>query len=73
MPLAACLKKKEIFFFLLLFYFLNIDDLGLSALGQLGFYLLVYNQIILSNVISIVFIFYGDYLINIFNIEKKIP
>ena len=72
MPLVACLKKKKrkIFSFILFF---NIYDLGLSALGELGFNLLVYNQIILSNVISIVFIFYGDYLINIFNIEKKIP
>ena len=45
---------------------LNIDE-------QLALCNLVFNQLILSNIIGISLILYGDYLIKRFNLENKYP
>jgi hypothetical protein len=40
---------------------------------KIAFSFLLLNQIILSSVISIIYIFYGDYLLKKFKIEQKYP
>jgi hypothetical protein len=40
---------------------------------KIAFSFLLLNQIILSSIISIIYIFYGDYLLKKFNIEQKYP
>jgi hypothetical protein len=48
-----------------------IDTLG--PMEKTAFSFLVLNQIIFSSVVSIIYIFYGDYLIKKFNLENKYP
>lgn len=48
-----------------------IDALG--PMEKIAFSFLLLNQIIISSVISIIYIFYGDYLLKKFNIEQKYP
>jgi hypothetical protein len=46
---------------------------NLNALGKIAVGLLFLNSAILSALVSIVFIFYGDFLISHFNLETKYP
>lgn len=40
---------------------------------QIAFGFLILNQIILSSVLTLIYIFYGDYLIKRFNLETRYP
>ena len=57
--------------------FFNPEDIiksfDLNEYQLIAVSLLLCNQIIISSLISIIFIFYGDYLIQKFNIETKYP
>lgn len=46
---------------------------SLSTLELFAFISLCFNYLILNALISIIFIFYGDYLIKYFNLEEKYP
>jgi len=45
----------------------------LDAFGKIAVALLILKSTLVSAIISIIFIFYGDYLINRFNLETKYP
>jgi hypothetical protein len=46
---------------------------NLSALGQLALSILIFKYLILSSLVTIIYIFYGNYLLTKFNIEVKYP
>jgi len=46
---------------------------NLNGIGQLAFSLILLNYVILSSLITLAYIFYGDYLIKRFNLEVKYP
>jgi hypothetical protein len=56
-------------------YINNISEYieSLNIVEKIALSLLLFNYVIFSALISIVFIFYGDYLINKFHIEKRFP
>ncbi len=54
-------------------FFFDLTSLNLSLLGLFSLSLLILNQVIFSCIISIIFIFYGDYLVNKFKIENRYP
>lgn len=57
----------------ILFYDLLENFESYNAIGQLAISLLLFNYIIMSSLISIVFIFFGDYWINRLNLEVRFP
>lgn len=63
------IKKTAILDFYLIWTFIE----SLEIFHRIAFSLLILKSIIISSCISIIFIFYGDYLIQKFNIEKRFP
>jgi hypothetical protein len=56
-----------------IFYGLMENYEKLDYMGKIAFGLLLFKYVLISSLISIFFIFYGDYLINRFQLEVKYP
>ena len=63
------IQKAAFLDFEVIWTFIN----SLDIFHRIAFSLLIFNTIIISSNISIVFIFYGDYLLKKYNIEERYP